>query len=137
MIHPSYVELMQVVNNDSTVIGDEPVVNSRYSIVIAASKRARQIIGGDEPMIAGASGRKPLSVAVQELYEGKVKIVSEDDESDKKEWQKIKYEDHDSRIEEQDVEQNEEDSEELNDGLNEKQSGEIIGESVEEHYETE
>lgn len=137
MIHPSYVELMQVVNNDSTVIGEEPVVNSRYSIVIAASKRARQIIGGDEPMIAGASGRKPLSVAVQELYEGKVKIVSEDDESDKKEWQKIKYEDHDSRIEEQDVEQNEEDSEELNDGLNEKQSGEIIGESVEEHYETE
>lgn len=130
MIHPSYVELMQVVNNDSTVIGEEPVVNSRYSIVIAASKRARQIIGGDEPMIAGASGRKPLSVAVQELYEGKVKIVSEDDESDKKEWQKIKYEDHDSRIEEQD-------SEELNDGLNEKQSGEINGESVEEHYETE
>lgn len=130
MIHPSYVELMQVVNNDSTVIGEEPVVNSRYSIVIAASKRARQIIGGDEPMIAGASGRKPLSVAVQELYEGKVKIVSEDDESDKKEWQKIKYEDHDSRIEEQD-------SEELNDGLNEKQSGEIIGESAEEHYETE
>lgn len=137
MIHPSYVELMQVVNNDSTVIGEEPVVNSRYSIVIAASKRARQIIGGDEPMIAGASGRKPLSVAVQELYEGKVKIVSEDDESDKKEWQKIKYEDRDSRIEEQDVEQNEEDSEELNDGLNEKQSGEIIGESAEEHYETE
>lgn len=144
MIHPSYVELMQVVNNDSTVIGEEPVVNSRYSIVIAASKRARQIIGGDEPMIAGASGRKPLSVAVQELYEGKVKIVSEDDESDKKEWQKIKHEDHDSRIEEQDVEQSEEqceksdeDSEELNDGLNEKQSGEIIGESAEEHYETE
>lgn len=140
MIHPSYVELMQVVNNDSTVIGEEPVVNSRYSIVIAASKRARQIIGGDEPMIAGASGRKPLSVAVQELYEGKVKIVSEDDESDKIEWQKIKYEDYDSRIEEQDEEQSEksdEDSEELNDGLNEKQSGEIIGESAKEHYETE
>lgn len=120
MIHPSYVELMQVVNNDSTVIGEEPVVNSRYSIVIAASKRARQIIGGDEPMIAGASGRKPLSVAVQELYEGKVKIISEDDESDKKEWQKIKHQDNNSSNEEQNEEQNEksdEDSEELNDGL--------------------
>lgn len=81
MIHPSYVELMQVVNNDSTVIGEEPVVNSRYSIVIAAAKRARQIIGGDEPMIGPAAGRKPLSVAVQELYEGKVKIISEDDHS--------------------------------------------------------
>ncbi len=79
MIHPSYVELMQVVNNDTTVIGEEPVVNSRYSIVIAAAKRARQIIGGDEPMIGKAAGRKPLSIAVQELYEKKVKIMSEDD----------------------------------------------------------
>ena len=79
MIHPSYVELVQVVNSDQTEIGEEPVINSRYSIVIATAKRARQIIGGDEPMIAKANGRKPLSVAVQELYEGKVKIVGEDD----------------------------------------------------------
>ena len=46
MIHPSYVELMQVVNSDQTEIGEEPVINSRYSIVIATAKRARQIIGG-------------------------------------------------------------------------------------------
>lgn len=37
MIHPSYVELMKVVN-DGVEIGEEPVVNSRYSIVIAAAK---------------------------------------------------------------------------------------------------
>ena len=43
MIHPSYVELMKVVN-DGVEIGEEPVVNSRYSIVIAAAKRARQIM---------------------------------------------------------------------------------------------
>ena len=41
MIHPSYVELMKVVN-DGVEIGEEPVVNSRYSIVIAAAKRARR-----------------------------------------------------------------------------------------------
>ncbi len=82
MIHPSYVELMQVVNSDQTEIGEEPVINSRYSIVIATAKRARQIIGGDEPMIAKSGGRKPLSVAVQELYEGKVKIVGEDEAAD-------------------------------------------------------
>ncbi|KAI4447127.1 DNA-directed RNA polymerase subunit omega [Eubacterium plexicaudatum ASF492] len=82
MIHPSYVELMQVVNSDQTEIGEEPVINSRYSIVIATAKRARQIIGGDEPMINKSAGRKPLSVAVQELYEGKVKIVGEDDTSE-------------------------------------------------------
>ena len=50
MIHPSYVELMKVVNHD-VEIGEEPVVNSRYSIVIATAKRARQIIGGDEPLV--------------------------------------------------------------------------------------
>ncbi len=79
MIHPSYVELMKVVNNN-VEIGEEPVVNSRYSIVIAASKRARQIIGGDEPLISNSKGRKPLSVAVEELYTGNVKIVGEDEQ---------------------------------------------------------
>ena len=43
MIHPSYVELMKVVNDEGE-IGEEPVVNSRYSIVLATAKRARQII---------------------------------------------------------------------------------------------
>jgi len=82
MIHPSYVELMQVVNSDTEEIGEEPVINSRYSIVIATAKRARQLIGGDEPLIGKSAGKKPLSVAVQELYEGKVKIVGEDDNID-------------------------------------------------------
>ncbi len=81
MIHPSYVELMKVVNN-TTEVGEEPVVNSRYSIVIAAAKRARQLIAGDEPLVAHANGKKPLSTAVQELYEGKVKILGEDEGTD-------------------------------------------------------
>ncbi|MBO5303578.1 MAG: DNA-directed RNA polymerase subunit omega [Lachnospiraceae bacterium] len=81
MIHPSYVELMKVVNND-VAIGEEPVVNSRYSIVIAAAKRARQIIGGAEPMVAGAGNKKPLSIAVEEIYNGDVKILSEDDDAE-------------------------------------------------------
>lgn len=77
MIHPSYVELMKVVNND-VEIGEEPVVNSRYSIVIATAKRARQIIGGSEPLVDDAKGKKPLSIAVEELYNGQVKIEGED-----------------------------------------------------------
>ena len=81
MIHPSYVELMKVVNN-TTEVGEEPVVNSRYSIVIAAAKRARQLIAGDEPLVPHANGKKPLSTAVQELYEGKVKILGEDDSAE-------------------------------------------------------
>lgn len=78
MIHPSYVELMKVVNNE-VEIGEEPVVNSRYSIVIATAKRARQIIAGDQPMADSVACPKPLSVAVEELYEGKVKILPDDE----------------------------------------------------------
>lgn len=79
MIHPSYVELMKVVN-DGVEIGEEPVVNSRYSIVLATSKRARQIIDGAKPLISNPKCDKPLSIAVEELYRGEVKIVTDDDE---------------------------------------------------------
>lgn len=82
MIHPSYADLMKVVNSEVEE-GEQPVVQSRYSIVLATSKRARDIISGQEPLIDNADGKKPLSIAVEELYEGKVKIVSEDeDETD-------------------------------------------------------
>lgn len=84
MIHPSYVELMKVVNNE-VEIGEEPVINSRYSIVIATAKRARQIIAGGEPMADVYTCPKPLSIAVQELYEGKVKIIPEGAEQDEDE----------------------------------------------------
>ena len=80
MIHPSYVELMKVVN-DGVEIGEEPVVNSRYSIVLATAKRARQIIAGAEPMIENPKCNKPLSIAVEELYRGDVKIVSDEEDN--------------------------------------------------------
>ncbi|MDY2628227.1 MAG: DNA-directed RNA polymerase subunit omega [Lachnospiraceae bacterium] len=78
MLHPSYNELIEKVN-DSVEAGEEPIVNSRYSIVIAAAKRARQLIAGDEPLIDDATSDKPLSTAVEELYEGKVHIIGEED----------------------------------------------------------
>ena len=43
MLHPSYTDLMKVVNQDVEE-GESKVVNSRYSIVMATSKRARQLI---------------------------------------------------------------------------------------------
>ena len=81
MIHPSYNELMKVVNSNAEY-GEEPVVNSRYSIVIASAKRARQIIAGSKPMVEGAAGKKPLSVAIDELYKGKVKILAPEEEDE-------------------------------------------------------
>lgn len=83
MIHPSYVELMRKVNQD-VVVGEEPVVNSRYSIVCATAKRAREIIDGAEPMnVANADKKKALSIAVEELYNGDLKILSEEEIEEK------------------------------------------------------
>lgn len=79
MLHPSYTDLMAVVNSDVEQ-GEHPVVQSRYSIVLATAKRARQIIAGQEPLVkARGKGIKPLSIAVEELHDAKIKIVSEED----------------------------------------------------------
>lgn len=69
---------MKVVNSEVEE-GDTPVVNSRYSIVMATAKRARQIIDGAEPLVYSA-GKKPLSIAVEELNKGKIKILGEQEE---------------------------------------------------------
>jgi len=74
MLRPSYAELMNVLNQNAD---DANEITSRYTIVIASAKRARQIIDGDEPMVTNYKRGKPLSTAVQELWEGKIKIVPE------------------------------------------------------------
>ena len=81
MLHPSYSDLMNVVNSEVEP-GEEKIVNSRYSIVMATAKRARQIIGGHEPMVKVKPGEKPLSIAVDELNQGKIKILGEEEEED-------------------------------------------------------
>ncbi len=112
MIHPSYSELMAVVNSEVEE-GEQPLVQSRYSIVKATAARAKQIIDsraiqekidknldkdvtGEEGLskedkrklnigtstIPNSDNMKPLSIAVEELYEGKVKIVGNDDVDD-------------------------------------------------------
>lgn len=85
MLHPSYSDLIKVVNSEVEE-GETPVVNSRYSIVLATSKRARQLIAGEEPFVDG-KGKKPLSIAIQELEQGLIKIMPEeaDDSADERE----------------------------------------------------
>ena len=75
MIHPSYFELMDKINSGSN-IDEEPVITSRYSIVLATSKRARQLTSGAEPKVKVHSN-KLLSVAIDELYQGAVNIIPE------------------------------------------------------------
>lgn len=84
MIHPSYTELIEKINS-GVEPGEEPVVQSRYSIVIAASKRARQIIAGEEALNKQSDVvTKPLSQAVAELDEGIIHIMSEEEFSAEK-----------------------------------------------------
>jgi len=80
MLHPSYTDLMRVVNSEVEP-GEQPVVNSRYSIVIATARRARQIIDGAVPLVEVAYP-KPLSIAVEELYRSKIKIVGDDQDKE-------------------------------------------------------
>ena len=78
MLHPSYSDLMAVANSD-VEDGEQPVVQSRYSIVMATSRRARQLISGEKPLVDDAEKRKPLSVAVDELYNSKIRILGDEE----------------------------------------------------------
>ena len=78
MLHPSYKELMQKINEESD--SDQPIVHSRYSVVMGTSKRARQITAARKTEVKGVQ-RKALSLAVEEMMEDKVHIVSEASEN--------------------------------------------------------
>ena len=78
MLHPSYSDFMKVVTSEVEP-GEANVVTSRYSIVMATAKRARQIISGDEPLVDG-EGKKPLSIAVEELNDAQIKILTDEEE---------------------------------------------------------
>jgi len=56
MINPSIVDLLEKVDN-------------RYSLVVATSKRARQLIEGEKPFI-DIKSNKPLTIAINEINDG-------------------------------------------------------------------
>ena len=58
MINPSVVDLLKKVED-------------RYSLVIVTSRRARQIIDGNQPLTSNSS-KKPLTIAINEVNEGLV-----------------------------------------------------------------
>ena len=74
MLRPSYSELMEILNEDKET---DVKINSRYSIVIAAAKRARQIIDGAYYDEQDVMTDKAVSIAINEMLKGKIKIVPE------------------------------------------------------------
>ena len=59
MIQPSMADLLSKVEN-------------RYTLVNAAAKRARMLTGGAQPL-AVAKTDKDVTIAIQEIHEGKVR----------------------------------------------------------------
>lgn len=72
MLRPSYTDLLEALVNDGV---DEDIASSRYSIVIAAAKRARQLVDDPNPLTE-CDVERSVSIAVKELYEGKIKITT-------------------------------------------------------------
>lgn len=60
IVKPSVTELLRKIDN-------------RYALVVATSKRARQIAAGEAPM-TNVKEESPVTLAANEIAEGKVKI---------------------------------------------------------------
>ena len=72
MLRPTYNDLIDSMNKNREE--GELEVQSRYSVVIASAKRARHIIDGDAPLVKAEEGRKPLSVAIEEISKNLVNV---------------------------------------------------------------
>ena len=62
----------------------EPTVNkllenveNRYALVIMTSRRAREIANGDEPLTE-TDEKSPVTIAAEEIAEGKISIAGEE-----------------------------------------------------------
>jgi DNA-directed RNA polymerase subunit omega len=61
---------MDLLNQENNVDSE---ITSRYTIVVAAAKRAREVIDGAPPLTYAPTD-KAVSIAVNELFAGKIKI---------------------------------------------------------------
>lgn len=68
IVKPTVVELLEKTKN-------------RYELVIATSKRARQIANGD-PKLTSVNEVSPVTLAANEIAEGKVKVVRIEENND-------------------------------------------------------
>jgi len=62
MIYPELIELVKKAGN-------------RYTLVIEASKRARQIIDGSTPLVT-TENNNPVTKAVNEIDQGKITFIA-------------------------------------------------------------
>lgn len=75
IVKPTVVELLTKAQN-------------RYELVIATSKRARQIASGATPLTS-VNEVSPVTLAANEIAEGKVQIVRDEEQEENKDGEKI------------------------------------------------
>ena len=76
MLRPTYGDIIDSVN--STSEDGSPIIESRYSVVVAAAKRARQLVDGSEPTVM-AGDDKPLTTAINELSKCTIQVLKNED----------------------------------------------------------
>ena len=74
IVKPTVTELLKKADN-------------RYELVIATSRRARQIAMGDAPLTK-VKEESPVTLAANEIAEGKVTIIRDEENEDKEENEK-------------------------------------------------
>ncbi len=67
MLNPSVNDLVEI-------------VGSKYTLVVLAAKRAREINLGAIPLVDMPNSNKAVSIATQEIYEGKVLYTTIEEE---------------------------------------------------------
>ena len=74
MLRPSYSDLLEILEEQAQDHEQSDIIGSRYTVVIAAAKRARQLVDNADPLVSNSRVNKPVSIAVNELYAGKIKV---------------------------------------------------------------
>ncbi len=60
------------------IVGEQ---GNRYAIVVLAAKRAQQIKDGSPPLVE-TTAKQPLTIALQEIAEGKVRLGTPEPEAE-------------------------------------------------------
>lgn len=52
---------------------------SKYRLTVGVAKRARDLTAGGEILVKNPNNKKTIGIALEEVYEGKIKIVDKPD----------------------------------------------------------
>ena len=71
MFEPSAQELINVANE--SILNDNEKIKSKYTMVIAAAKRARQLVESKDERVE--SGKNALTIAIDEIENKVIKVI--------------------------------------------------------------